>query len=110
MTLPDPALVLPERHIERPMAAILDRPMRSHRRRECLPAQLPAQDVIAHIAHRLAVADRLADRHPDPLQSLPACPIRQALGSLAHQVRPRLRAPVTLLFLLMPADTHPCEV
>src|SRR3954452_11890319 len=92
------------------MAAVLDAPMRSYRSREALPAQLPAQDVIADIAHHLAIAERLADRDSDPSQPLPARSIRQVGGGLAHQVRPLLRPPVTLLRRLVPADAHPREV
>src|SRR3954464_4982044 len=52
MPFPDATPVLAERHVELPMAAILDPPMSSDRSPEAAGAQLLAQDVVADIVAR----------------------------------------------------------
>ena len=75
--LPDATPVLAERHVELPMAAILDPPMPSDRRTEAPGGQLLAQDVVADLVTRLPASHRVADRHADPLQALPAGSVGQ---------------------------------
>src|SRR3954464_12541267 len=82
MPLPDATPVLAERHIESPMAAILDPPMPSDRSPEAAGAELLAQDGVTPVIARLAATHRVADRHPDPLQAPPAGSIGQVFGHI----------------------------
>src|SRR4051812_9050652 len=88
----------------------LDPPVPSDRSPEAPGTHPPAQDVVADVIAWLAAPHRVADRHADPLEPRPAARIRQAVGHVAHVVRPVLDATVALPSRLVTAHLHPGEV
>jgi hypothetical protein len=110
VVFPHPAPVLAETHVQLPVQRVLNAPVAPHRSPEAPGAHRLAHDVVADLIARLAAAHRVADRHTNPLEPRPAARIGQVIGDVTHIVRPMLDAAVALLFRLVTAHLHSCEV
>src|SRR4029450_2084352 len=97
----NPAVVFPERHVERPMLPILDPPMAS----DCLPTLLrrhvPATDEEADLLAGLARQSPLHVIGADHLQPWPLFLIANPLGVVDHRDRSLLGPPVPLVLVLV---------
>ena len=92
--LPDPRVVLAERHVEGPMARVLHRPVASHRPGEQLHAHRQAAEVVADLDALLLALPPQRRHHADRFQPLPLGLAGQALGGRQLQVGPLLLAAV----------------
>src|SRR5512143_2959395 len=92
-----PRFVLAERHVQDPVAAVLDTPMAPDRAGELLDLHLQAADVVTDLDRLLPVPEAARRHQPDRPQPPPEHEPGQLLRSRELEIRPRLLAPMTRL-------------
>ncbi len=97
MTFTNPALVFLKRHVELPVQTVLNAPVVAHCLGKAASREIPAENVVADLVARLAVALRLAEGNSDGLQFRPARTIGQILRYRTDNVITSLFAAMSLL-------------
>src|SRR5512143_3610921 len=92
-----PRFVLAERHVQDPVATVLDTPMAPDRAGELLDVHLQAADVVTGLDRLLPVPQAARRHQPDRPQPLPEGEPGQLPGGRELEVSPRLLAPMARL-------------
>src|SRR6516164_11703657 len=106
MTLVNPAGILPKRHVQLPMQAILHTPVVPQRRSISFHTATTAADEITQLARGLAAYRPLAVALADHRQLLPLLLSANALRLRNQFVNTLLLTPMTLLHRLIHLVTH----
>ena len=104
------ALVFAETHVELPVQRILDPPVAADQRPEPASCRLLAQNEVPHVVVRFAITHRLADRHANLRQTLPAARIGKVFRYVANGVGTVFFSTVAPLECFVAAGPDPDEV